>query len=185
MKFIYIVALSLIAPVFMISLAEADSVSLSTDTITYEGYKLSGQSFSVNTDLNKNYGYQLSMQRVDAFTITERQGSLTISNKIDVTNLSLGIYRTFWFDKFYLRPIIGAVHSTANVKTTIRYQKDYRLGDYSYPVDLKLTVRQSKTAILPMYGASIGYLFTDNVGVFAGVKDQGYKLNSVGVIIRF
>lgn len=184
MRFISILALSFIIQSFMVS-AKANSMTLSIDTINYKGYRLNGQSLSVNTNLNKHYGYELSLQRFDSYSLNEQKHKLNVNNKIDLTNLSMGLYRQMTFDKFYIRPIIGVVHSTVNIKTTLRYQDKFKLFDDDYPIDLKYEQYSSKTALLPMYGARAGYNFTDNFDVFIGFRYQGYPVKLIGAKVRF
>jgi hypothetical protein len=184
MKNILSYLLILLVPVLCISVAKADSVTVSYDKIEYEGYQLSGQSLSFNQDMGK-YGYELSIQRTDAFNINEQYGSLNVNNKLDITNVSVGLYRKLFYKDFYIRPIVGAVHTTANVKTTVRYQKDFKALDYSYPVDLRVDIYQTKTVILPLYGFSVGYSVTSNIGVYLGYRKQGYTVKSIGVEVNF
>ena len=180
MKLVGSLVIALIVFPIIASTSKANSVSLSTDSIEYEGYNLSGQSISFSTNLNSNYGYELSFQRFNSYSLNDRQDHLTINNKIDLTNISLGLYREVRFSKFYFRPIIGVVHSTVNVHTVLRYRDEFKLFSDDYPIDLSYEQYSSKTALIPMYGVNIGYYLTEKFGIFIGYREQGYPVKMLG-----
>ncbi len=175
--------ITLLISILMISTVKADSVTLSTDSVSYEGYELSGQSFSFNNDKGR-YGYELSLQRFNSYLINEQRGHLNIQNEIDLTNISLGLYRQLNYNKFYIRPIAGVVHSTVNVKTTLRYYNRFKLID-DHVINLKYEQYSSKTALLPMYGIRVGYNFNKHFDVYIGYRHQGYPVKLIGGKINF
>jgi len=184
MKFIYVVFLSFLTPVLIISIAKAESVTISADTITYEDYTLTGQSVSFNNKMGK-YGYELSFQRFDTYSFIEQSGPLSIENELDFTNISIGLYRNLNFNKFYIRPIIGLSQLTANLKTTLRYRKEFKALGHILPVDFKYEQHSSKTSLLPMYGVRAGYDFNKYFGVFLGYRNQVYNVKMIGFKVNF
>ncbi len=184
MKFTIVFTLFVWGCVFYSLSANANSVSLSNNVINYEGYTLHGQSVSFTNDMGK-YGCELSMQQFDPYSLHNLDGKLTTTNELSLTNISIGLYRNITFNNLYFRPIIGVVHSTINVKTTFEYYDSFRLFDDDYPIDLRYDQYSSKTALLPMYGVSIGYNFNKYFGVFTGYRYQGYDVKSVGMKIEF
>lgn len=184
MERILVFSLIVLSVVVVTSVARADSVTMSSDSIEYEGYSLSGQSVAFNHKMGK-YGYEIAMQRFDSYSLNQQNGYINVRNELDLSNISLGLYREIDFNRFYIKPIIGVIHSTINVKTVLRYQRNFKALDYEYPVDLKYEQYSSKTAILPLYGATAGYNFNKYFGVFAGYRYQGYDVKTVGVKFEF
>jgi hypothetical protein len=179
MKLIISIAIALVAFPFAAA-SKANSVTVSTDSIEYEGHNLTGQSFAINTDFNKKYGSEISFQRFDSYNINDQQGKLNINNELDLTNISIGLYRVIQFHQAYVRIIGGVVHSTVSIHTKLHYQDEFKLFNSDYPLSLKYEQYSSKTALLPMWGASAGYNFNKYFGVFAGYKYQGYDVKSFG-----
>ncbi len=168
-----------------VGVANSASVDLFSGTSNYKEYSSKNESISLHSNIGNGYSRSITMSKEAYYSDSTVNGNMTTSINAEVSQLAIGVNRTFRYNSLYLSPEIGAGFTVVDVDYKVSYNNLGSVEGRYLPFNSSVIIRQSKTFILPYASIKAGVYLSSNISIFYKYKYSFYQVHGIGIGFGF